>query len=83
MEVILKIKSCLQCPYHKVVDDIDPEDFFSDDEAVVCTKLENDEIGKYYTGAYFKRQKYKVVESSISPIELLSFEYIPDFCPLK
>jgi len=88
MEVNIKfnyeINSCISCPYHKVIKDPDPDDWFNDDDmAVVCTKLPNDEIGKYRSPAYFIGQNYKVVSSALRPPELSNFNWIPDFCPQK
>lgn len=44
MEVTLvqKITNCLSCPFHKVLADPDPYDWFCDDDMkVICTKKEN------------------------------------------
>jgi len=82
MEVNIKINSCINCPFHKVINDPDPDDWFCDDDmAIVCTKLPNDEIGKFDSPAYFSRQKFKVVSSGIRPHHVSSFNYIPEFCP--
>lgn len=37
--VTLKILNCIDCPFHSVLPDPDPDDWFCDDDVkVVCTK---------------------------------------------
>jgi len=80
-KVEFEIKSCLECPYHRVIPDPDYDDWFNDDdEAIVCTKLRNDQKGKYSNSCAYN-QEYKVVASMLRPHETRKFEYIPDFCP--
>ena len=39
MTVTLKIENCVDCPFHEVQPDPDPDDWFCDDDVkVVCTK---------------------------------------------
>lgn len=39
----LKITNCIDCPFHKVESDPDPDDWFCDDDVkVVCTKAKKD-----------------------------------------
>lgn len=39
-DITLKINSCMECPFHRVLPDPDPHDWFcNDDVKVVCSKL--------------------------------------------
>jgi hypothetical protein len=58
-EVNFIVKNCMDCPFHEVQRDPDPDDWFcDDDEKVLCTK-----INKYITVAcrpYHKRQECNI-----------------------
>lgn len=82
MEKILKITSCLDCPFHKIIPDPDPHDSFNaDDVAVVCTKTNNlpNENSLYAAD----RQQYKPISVGDRPYQI-NHEYIkiPTWCPL-
>ena len=41
------ITNCIDCEFHRVINDPDPNDSFcSDDMAVVCTKMKNEKQTK-------------------------------------
>ncbi len=77
------MKTCLDCPFHKVISDPDPNDWFcDDDQAVVCTKSKNknqDTSSKYVSD----RQEFKCVTSSCRPYKLEKESNIPSWCPLN
>ena len=82
MEKTLKIKSCLKCPFHEVIPDPDPTDWFNaDDVAVVCKKTtkERDLNSKYAVD----RQQFKPISVADRPYQIKE-EYIkiPNWCPL-
>jgi hypothetical protein len=76
------MKNCLECPFHEVISDPDPHDWFCDDDkAVVCTKLKNDKQDK--NSKYSAdRQEFKCVTISCRPYNLKKECNIPDWCPL-
>lgn len=82
MEKVIKITNCLDCKYHKVIADPDPNDWFNDDdEAIVCTKVKNDRqdtASKWVAD----RQEFKVVSGSCRPYNLRKEGDIPKWCPL-
>jgi hypothetical protein len=79
----LKITSCLECPFHRVIADPDPDDWFNaDDQAVVCTKEKNpkrDQNSRYASD----RQEYRCVSVSDRPYQITKEKIlIPKWCPL-
>lgn len=82
MEKILKITSCLDCPFHEVINDPDPHDSFNiDDMAVVCKKtIREPNFNSEYAA---DRQKYKPISVGDRPYQIKR-EYIkiPKWCPL-
>jgi hypothetical protein len=39
--ITLAITSCTKCPFHKILPDPDPDDWFCDDDVkVMCTKMQ-------------------------------------------
>lgn len=80
-KAIIEIEKCVKCPYHKVVADPDPNDWFNDDdEAIVCTKVsqEPDQNSKYQSD----KQSHKTIEGSLRPYQTKNVE-VPNWCPLK
>ena len=68
MEVtfVQKISNCIDCPFHKVLPDPDPHDWFCDDDMkVVCTKKEN-----------------KQITCACRPYNLRKESEVPEWCPL-
>ena len=53
------MENCIDCPNHLVINDPDPDDWFCDDDvAVVCIKVQNDNIdlaSKYASNRYTKK----------------------------
>jgi hypothetical protein len=78
----MKPSNCLDCPFHKVIADPDPHDWFNDDDqAVVCRKVNNDSIdlnSKYVAD----RQAFKTVTVSCRPYNLRKESNTPKWCPL-
>lgn len=82
-QLVIDLSSCLECPFHRVIGDPDPDDWFNDDDkAIVCTKKSNQKlnINSRYAS---DRQMYAVVESSMRPTELKKENVeIPKWCPI-
>ena len=85
-QTLFKImKSCIECPFHKIIPDPDPDDWFCDDDiAVICTlkRKNTDEIdsnSKWLSN----RQEFKTVTLSCRPFknQLEKETKIPDWCP--
>ena len=75
-------KSCLNCQYHEVIADPDPNDWFCDDDkAIVCRKTPNDkqDVNSKYLS---DRSEFKVVMPSIRPYKLEDESATPNWCPL-
>lgn len=67
MEKKITINNCIDCPFHKVLEDPDPNDWFNDDDVkVVCTKKRN-----------------KNITTACRPYNLRKESEIPDWCPLE
>lgn len=65
----LKISNCIDCPFHEVRSDPDPDDWFCDDDTnVVCLKT---------------RRKPNVITSACRPYNVRKESDIPSWCPLK
>lgn len=65
--VRLKITNCMDCPYHAVLRDPDPYDWFcDDDEKVVCRKTKSERVITSACRPYNKREECAV----------------PNWCPL-
>ncbi len=82
MEKNLKITSCLQCPFHEIMHDPDPNDWFNDDDvSVVCKKVKKEkEPSSEYAS---DRQEHKVVSFGDRPYQVKEDKIkIPEWCPL-
>lgn len=74
-------KNCMDCPFHKVINDRDPDDWFNDDdEAVVCTKVTRpiDLKSRYVAD----RQEFKPVTVACRPYQKRKECETPKWCPL-
>jgi hypothetical protein len=68
----LKIKSCIDCPFHEVRTEGDPDDWFNDDDVKVVCKKKN------------YRENYRVVISSCRPYQMrIETTPPPQWCPLE
>ena len=77
-----KVESCINCPDHKVILDSDPNDWFCDDMAVICTLAKNPNIepnSKYSSD----RQEFRKLTSSCRPYNLRKEATVPVWCPKK
>jgi hypothetical protein len=75
--------NCLDCEFHKILPDPDPDDWFRDDDiCVVCMKVSND---KKDLNSKWKSDRYehKSVTFSCRPYKLRRETETPDWCPLK
>ena len=73
--------NCIECQFHKIIQDPDPHDWFNDDdEAIVCTKCTQipDTKSKYSAD----RSSNKVIEGSLRPYETKNVK-IPNWCPIS
>jgi hypothetical protein len=77
-----KPTNCMDCPFHKVIPDPDPHDWFNDDdEAVVCLKMNNDSMdldSKYAAD----RQAFKKISVACRPYNKRRECETPKWCPL-
>jgi hypothetical protein len=73
--------SCMECPFHEVISDPDPTDWFCDDDvAVVCREMANDkrkEESKYCSDM----NQYKCITVSCRPYKTRKETPIPKWCP--
>ncbi|MCA9354880.1 MAG: hypothetical protein KC877_05150 [Candidatus Kaiserbacteria bacterium] len=75
--------NCLDCPYHQVISDPDPDDWFcDDDQAVVCTQAANPkrQLSSRYAADL---SPYRVVMPAIRPYNLRKEAVTPSWCPLQ
>jgi len=81
VEIKMNVTHCYQCPFHKVVPDPDPTDWFNvDDVSLLCTKCPNDTDSRYW--ASDKPFEYKPVSVSDRPYQIKNNK-TPDWCPFK
>jgi len=74
-------KKCIECPFHKVIDDPDIYDSWNaDDEALVCTKIKRDPDPK--SRYMVDRQPFKPVDVALRPYQTKNVE-VPDWCPIS
>jgi len=73
----------MECPFHKVIADPDPHDWFNDDDmAVVCTKMPNDKQNKKSLYAA-ERQEFRTINVAMRPYQIKKENIkIPTWCPL-
>ena len=82
MEIKFEVTNCLQCPFHKTIDDPDPYDWFCDDDmAVVCTQMPNIKEGKSAWAS--DHQEFRIIASACRPYNLEKESKIPVWCPKK
>jgi len=80
---LIIIKTCLDCPHHRLVNDADPEDSFrDDDEAILCRATRNpNQDPKGYRSS--DRSEYRPVRGAIEGTEhIKAAAKVPDWCPL-
>lgn len=78
MKEFKDIKFCIQCQYHKIVPDPDPDDWFNDDdEAILCTVIKSGINDKSYSGIPYP---FKMISGSNRPYETKKVEK-PEWCP--
>lgn len=71
---------CIECAFHKIVNDRDPHDWFNDDdEALLCTKLEPDKRSVLYAGG---KLPHRMISGSLRPYETPKV-IPPAYCPIK
>lgn len=75
------MSKCIECPFHKIVPDPDPHDWFNmDDEAIVCTKVKRTPI--INTEYLSDKQEFKPIDVGLRPYQTKNVE-IPDWCPIS
>jgi hypothetical protein len=68
MAKAIKITNCMDCPFHEVLPDPDPNDWFCDDDSkVICTKT---------------KRKHNSITVACRPYQLRKECDIPKWCPL-
>ena len=76
-------ENCTDCPYHRVIKDPDPEDWFNDDDqAIVCGKTPNPErdLSSRHKADH---SEFRPVAVAIRPYNLHKEGDAPSWCPLK
>lgn len=72
---------CTDCPFHKIIPDPDPTDWFNrDDEAIVCTKITRpiDKNSNYGVD----RQQFKPIDVALRPYQTKNVNS-PEWCPIS
>lgn len=84
--IIKTIDNCIDCEFHNVIPDPDPNDRFCDDDiAVVCIKTlisEEEKFNKRDSKYCSDKQDFKCVTISCRPHNKRNESIIPDWCPL-
>tara|TARA_B100000073_G_scaffold254844_1_gene214843 strand:- start:1503 stop:1772 length:270 start_codon:yes stop_codon:yes gene_type:complete len=76
------IINCIDCEFHRVINDPDPHDSFCrDDLAVVCTKMKNEKQDNNSIYAA-DRQEYAIITCSCRPYNIIKESERPESCPL-
>lgn len=73
---------CIECPFHKIIPDPDPLDWFNvDDEAIVCmkVKIEPRDLTSRYKADH---SIFKPIDVALRPYETKNVE-VPDWCPIS
>ena len=79
-----EIDNCIDCKFHKIIPDPDPNDSFcADDVAIICLhkRKESDEIKSDSIYAV-DRQEYKHITVGCRPYNKRKESNIPDWCRL-
>lgn len=77
------ITNCIDCEFHKIINDPDPHDSFCmDDVAVVCTKMKNTKQDKDSIYAA-SRQEYAIITCACRPYRIRKESEKPKSCPLE
>jgi hypothetical protein len=73
---------CIECKYHKIINDRDPDDWFCDDDvAVICLLTKNDKRktnSKYISD----NSEHRCITVACRPHHVSKETNIPDWCPL-
>lgn len=72
---------CIDCPFHKIIPDPDPSDWFNvDDVAIVCTKSNHkpDPTSDYAVD----RQSFTPIDVGLRPYQAKNVD-APDWCPIS
>jgi len=80
------ITNCIDCQYHKVIADPDPEDWFCDDDvAVICTHPESGRNLHYDPWSKYKadNQPRRTITVSCRPHHVREESATPEWCPLR
>lgn len=76
-------ENCLDCPFHEVIPDPDPDDWFCDDDrAVVCKKSENPERDQSSRHAS-DHSPHRVILCAERPYNVRKYSGAPSWCPLN
>lgn len=76
------MKNCMDCKYHDVLPDPDPDDWFCDDDLkVICTLRQNVKPKLSPMGAVCAAEPYITV--ACRPYKLREECEVPEWCPLK
>lgn len=78
-----KKQNCLDCKYHKIINDPDPDNWFCDDDvAVICLHdvvSQTIDLTSNYRSA---RQKHKCITVACRPYNTRKESKQPSWCPL-
>lgn len=72
---------CIECPFHKIIPDPDPHDWFNaDDEALVCQKSPKEPDTK--SQHRVDKCGYRAIDVALRPYQTKNVE-VPDWCPIS
>lgn len=70
---------CINCVFHIIKNDKDPDDWFNDDdEVIMCKKTSNESGDTYARGCLLP---FKMIAGSLRPYETKDVNQ-PDWCPI-
>lgn len=79
--ISIMYSKCIECPFHRVVSDPDPSDYFNaDDVAIICQKVpkEPDKNSKYNVDRY----PFQAIDVALRPYQTKNVTP-PSWCPIS
>lgn len=72
---------CIECPFHKIIPDPDPNDWFNaDDEAIVCTKTKREpDLNSQHQ---VDKIGYRPIDVALRPYQTKNVQ-TPQWCPIS
>ena len=79
----LKLENCIDCPFHEVQSDPDPDDWFCDDDVAVLCTLTGPDPKQGPWARPSQRWLHFAITQSCRPDNVKQEAAVPDWCPLK